>query len=54
MAYETVVQESVSEELAAAEPQVAALQAALAQVQADSCEAPDEYLDESTVPHGGE
>ena len=38
----------------AAEPHVFGLQAAIEQVRKDSQEAPEEYLDESTVPHGGE
>lgn len=55
MSYETIVQEPKRPDSTMAdEPHVFGLQAAIEQVRKDSQEAPEEYLDESTVPHGGE
>ena len=54
MPYETHVTEAERPEIAVAEPCVPALQAAIEQVRKDSQDAPEQYLDETTVPHGGE
>lgn len=55
MPYETIVSEAQRpDSVAAAEPQVLGIQAAIEQVRTDSQKTPEEYLDESTVPHGGE
>jgi hypothetical protein len=55
MSYDSMLQEQEQALTApVAAPALPDLQAAIEQVARDSQVAPDKYLEESTVPHGGE